>query len=153
MINYLYIGGIILSILIVLLLKNDLKNINYKLYQNINNKLYLKLFSIICIFFIHLIWLFGVFITDNKMNNIIYGLPIYLLFPYIIIIYSYINKDDFQDLTVLSKIIDKLFCYLYLIYFIGITIVVIIPNKSKKDFIDLIIKILNVHIFSKIIKN
>ena len=149
MIHYLYIGSIILSILIVLLFKNDLKKINYKLYQNINNKLYLKLYSLISIIFIHIIWLFNVFLTNNNTNNLIYGLPIYLILPYLVIIYSYINTDEYQDETYLSKIIDKIFNYLYILYFIAVTIIIIIPNKNKKEFIDLIIKLLNIYVISK----
>tara|TARA_B100001175_G_scaffold315629_1_gene327619 strand:+ start:58 stop:519 length:462 start_codon:yes stop_codon:yes gene_type:complete len=149
MIHYLYIGSIILSILIVLLFKNDLKKINYKLYQNINNKLYLKLYSLISIIFIHIIWLFNVFLTNNNTNNLIYGLPIYLILPYLVIIYSYINIDEYQDETYLSKIIDKIFNYLYILYFIAVTIIIIIPNKNKKEFIDLIIKLLNIYVISK----
>ena len=61
MIHYLYLGSIILSILIVLLIINDIKKINYKLYVNLNDKIYLKLFSMISIIFIHVIWLFNVF--------------------------------------------------------------------------------------------
>ena len=152
MIHYLYIGGIILSILIILLLKNDLKKINEKLYQNIDNKLYYKLFSLICIIFIHLVWLFNVFLTNNNVNNIIYGLPIYLLIPYLIIIYSNINKEEYDDLSLISKILNKIFYYIFLLYFIGVIILVIIPNNKKKDFIDIIIKILNIHIFSKFLK-
>ena len=149
MIHYLYIGSIILSILIFLLFKNDLKKINYKLYQNINNKLYLKLYSLISIIFIHIIWLFNVFLTNNNTNNLIYGLPIYLILPYLVIIYSYINTDEYQDETYLSKIIDKIFNYLYILYFIAVTIIIIIPNKNKKEFIDLIIKLLNIYVISK----
>lgn len=152
MIHYLYIGSIILSILIVLLFKNDLKNINYRLYQKVSNKLFIKLFSLISIFFIHIVWLFSVFYTNNNINNLIYGLPIYLIIPYLVIVYSYINKDEYQDLTYISKIIDKIFNYLYAIYFIGVFIVIIIPNKNKKEFIDLIIKLLNIYVIDKFIK-
>ena len=152
MIHYLYTGGIILSILIILLLKNDLKRINERLYQNIDNKLYYKLFALICIIFIHLVWLFNVFLTNNSINNIIYGLPIYLLIPYLIIIYSNINKEEYDKLSIISKILNKIFYYIFLLYFIGIIIIIIIPNSKKKDFIDIIIKILNIHIFSKFLK-
>ena len=152
MIHYLYIGSIILSILIVLLFKNDLKNINYRLYQKVSNKLFIKLFSLISIFFIHIVWLFSVFYTNNNINNLIYGLPIYLIIPYLVIVYSYINKDEYQDLTYRSKIIYKIFNYLYAIYFIGVFIVIIIPNKNKKEFIDLIIKLLNIYVIDKFIK-
>ena len=155
MIHYLYIGSIILSILIILLLKNDLKKLNYRLYQNIDNKLYYKLFALICIIFIHLVWLFNVFLTNNNVNNIIYGLPIYLLIPYLIIIYSNINNEEYEEydeLSFISKIINKIFYYIFLLYFIGVIILIIIPNNNKKDFIDIIIKILNIYIFSKFLK-
>lgn len=154
MIHYLYLGSIILSILIVLLIINDIKKINYKLYVNLNDKIYLKLFSMISIIFIHVIWLFNVFLTNNNNSyNLIYGLPSYLILPYLIIIYSYINKEEYKNLTMVSKIVDKIFYYLFMLYFIGVIIVIIIPNNIKKDFIDLIIKILNVYIFSKFMKN
>ena len=154
MIHYLYLGSIILSILIVLLIINDIKKINYKLYVNLNDKIYLKLFSMISIIFIHAIWLFNVFLTNNNNNySLIYGLPSYLILPYLIIIYSYINKEEYKNLTMVSKIVDKIFYYLFMLYFIGVIIVIIIPNNIKKDFIDLIIKILNIYIFSKFMKN
>ena len=76
----------------------------------------------------------------------------YLIIPYLVIVYSYINKDEYQDLTYISKIIDKIFNYLYAIYFIGVFIVIIIPNKNKKEFIDLIIKLLNIYVIDKFIK-
>ena len=94
------------------------------------------------------------FLTNNNNSyNLIYGLPSYLILPYLIIIYSYINKEEYKDLTMISKIIDKIFHYLFMLYFIGVIIVIIVPNNIKKDFIDLIIKILNVYIFSKFMKN
>ena len=93
--------------------------------------------------------MFNVFLTNNNTNNLIYGLPIYLILPYLVIIYSYINTDEYQDVTYLSKIINKIFNYLYIFYFIIVTIIIIIPNKNKKEFIDLIIKLLNIYVISK----
>ena len=147
MINQLYISSFIFSGLITILLLNDLKNINNDLYDKIYYKIYFKLYILINIVFIHLIWLFNVFLTNNNINYFIYGLPVYLIIPYFLLPLTYINSKEKVELNKVSKFLDKLFFYLFLFYFIGVLVVIIIPNKNKKDLIDFIIKILNVYVF------
>ena len=139
--HLIYIFTFFISIFIVFLLKNDIQKFNLKLYDKIEDKIWIKLYCIISIIFIHLLWLFNIIFVNMNDNLLIYGFPLYLLIPYIIyVITDILKKNEINNLNIK---LDKLFNHLISIYFIFIIIFVIVPDKYKKNTIKLITNILN----------
>ena len=143
-INYLYLLSFILSGFILYIVMNDINKINTYKYISLNNdiksnyNIWVKMYCIISIIFIHLIWLFFVLLLNYDDKYYIYALPYYLLIPYII---YFINvsteKKDTNELDT-SYYVNMYLNYLALAYFIIILIVIAIPNKFKKNIINFI---------------
>jgi hypothetical protein len=76
------------------------------------------------------------YFTDYE-NNLIYGLPIYLLFPYLLILYSFFSKKNEEDETPASKKIAKIINRILGIYFFLIIIFIIIPVATKKNIFQI----------------
>jgi L-asparagine transporter-like permease len=130
-----YFCSYIIAIFILYLITNDLKKFNVRLYNKIDYKIWIKVYSLISIILIHAIWLFSVLFTNNINNSIIYGLPYYLLFSYIIYIIAEIKTQKDHDISYVSEKINKYMNYLVLLYFIFIIIIMLIPNDIKKSII------------------
>jgi hypothetical protein len=110
----------------------DIKKFKRIIYNEITDEIWLKIYAIISISFIHLIWLFSILFLNYDDKNIIYGISYYLLIPYLI----YIIADFKKNNTIASEKINKYLNYLMTIYLILIIIIVFIPNNNKKNFIN-----------------
>ena len=130
-----YFCSFIISAFILYLIVNDLKKFKLILYNEIDYKLWIKVYSLIVIALIHSIWLFEVLFTDDIENCIIYGIPFYLLFPYIIFIITEMKIKNDYNLSLASEKINIYINYLFSIYFICIIVIMIIPYDIKKSVI------------------
>ena len=129
--NMNYILSFIISGFILFLIKSDLKKFKIKLYNEINNKIWLKLYTIISIGIIHILWFFNILFINIPDESFIYAFPIYLLIPYTL--YALIDlKNDIDNTTILSEKINKYLNILISIYLSFIIILIIIPNENKK---------------------
>lgn len=137
-----YIYSFFLSAIILYLFKVDIKKFKNRLYYEISNEIWIKLYCIISIFFIHLIWFFSVFFFNYEDTSLLYGIPYFLIVPYIL----YITADFKKSETIASEKINKYLNYLTSIYLVFIIIIIAIPNCTKRKIIkyikDLIVKIL-----------
>jgi len=145
-----YLISLFISAIIIYLLNIDLKKINIKIYDKITSIVWFKLYSIITIGFIHLIWIFNIFLIDNYHNEnyIFYGIPNILIIPYIIYIFSQMYIEDKEDKEYLSEKINVYLNYLVSIYFLIIIIIISLPNKLKIDIIEYIKFILHKYILN-----
>ena len=144
--DYLYLSSFIISAITIIILSIDLKFINNNLYEKINYKLFIKCFGLLSIFIIHLLWIFYTFLTDYKEHDYFYGIPPYLLIAYLILALSTYNSTEYDNLNNLSIFINKYLNYLIYLYFIGIIIVILIPNHYKNQFINSLIYFMNTKI-------
>ena len=132
----LYLLSYFVSLFILYILLNDLKEYNIKIYNSIDHSTKIKLYTLISIGFIHYIWVLVAYFTDYD-NDLIYGLPIYLLFPYLLILYSFFSKKNEEDETPASKKIAKIINRILGIYFFLIIIFIIIPVATKKNIFQI----------------
>ena len=137
--DLIYICSYFLSFIFLYLFMQDFKKFKKINYNEISNDVWIKIYCIISISFIHLIWLFSIFILNDENTNYIYGLPIYLLLPYIL----YIISDFKQYDSIISVKLNKYFNLLMSVYLIGIIVILIIPIKNKKNIITYLKNILN----------
>ena len=143
-INYLYLISFILSGFILYIVMNDIDKINTNKYISLNNdiernyNIWVKMYCLISIIFIHLIWLFFILLLNYEDKYYIYGLPYYLLFPYIIYFINVSTESKETDKLDVSHYANMYLNYLALAYFIIILIVIAIPNNIKKDIINFI---------------
>lgn len=132
----LYLLSYFISLFILYILLNDLKEYNIKIYNNIDHSTKIKLYTLISIGFIHYIWVLIAYFTDYD-NDLVYGLPIYLLLPYLLILYSFFSKKNEEDETPASKNIAKFINRVLGLYFFLIIIFIIIPVSTKKNIFQL----------------
>jgi len=144
-----YLYAFLIAFIVILLLKNDLKEIDPRLSYLINDKLYLKVYALISIGVIHFIWLFLTFMANYKGISFIYGLPCYLLISYILLACSYNPPNEYDQLNEVSKYTNRILNKLITLYFICILVVVILPNTFKKNIVGFIERYLEYYIFSK----
>ena len=144
-----YLYAFLIAFIVIILLKNDFKKIDPNLSSLINDKIYLKLYALISIGIIHFIWLFLTFMANYKGDSFIYGLPWYLLISYILLICSYNSTSDYDQLNDVSKYINNLLNNIIILYFICVTVIIILPNTFKKSIIAFIERYLEYYIFSK----
>jgi len=132
-----YLLSLIISAFILYLINIDLKKFKIKIYNELTLIIWIKLYSLIIITFIHLIWIFNILFYKN--NDIIYGLPNILIVPYIIFILAeYYKKNE----TIASEKINRYLNYLISLYFIIIIIIIYLPNEFKIKLINYIKNIL-----------
>ena len=144
-----YLYAFLIAFIVILLLKNDLKEIDPRLSYLINDKLYLKLYALISIGVIHFIWLFLTFMANYKGDSLIYGLPYYLLISYILLACSYNPPSIYDELNDVSKYMNRFLNNFIILYFICIFVVVLLPNTFKKNIVAFIERYLEYYIFSK----
>ena len=136
---YIYLFSLLISAIIIYLINIDLKFFNIKIYDKLTYVIWFKLYSIITIGLIHLIWIFNILFNYFDCNDFFYGVPFILIIPYIIYIFSQIYIDD-ENETIVSEKINAYLNYLISIYFLIIIIVISLPNKLKIDIINYIKK-------------
>lgn len=134
---YLYLFSILISAIITYLIKTDLKIFNIKIYEKITPIIWFKLYSIITIGLIHLIWIFNILFDYFDNDDIFYGIPNILIIPYIIYIFAQIYIDN-ENETIVSEKINVYLNYLISIYFLIIIVIISLPSKFKIDIIDFI---------------
>jgi len=137
---YIYLLSLLISAIIIYLINIDLKFFNIKIYDKLTPIIWFKLYSIITIGLIHLIWILNIFFNNYNDNNIFYGVPYILIIPYIIYIVSQIYIDENENIV--SEKINVYLNYLISIYFLIIILIIGLPNKLKIDIINYIKKIL-----------
>ena len=146
-INIIYISTFIISIIILYLIKLDVNKFKKKLYNEIDKKIWYKIYIIITIILIHLVWLINILFfnyTDKISNNrfdkyLVYGFPFILLIPYII--YGFIDFNlEFDKKSIVSNQLDKYLNNCFTIYLSIIIILIILPNNIKEKPINFIKK-------------
>jgi len=140
-----YFCSFIIAAFILYLIINDLKKFKLRIYNEIDYKIWIKIYSLISIALIHIIWLFNVLFNDID-NSIIYGIPFYLLLPYLIFIITEIRTQNDCNMTLASEKINTYINYLVSIYFICIITIMIIPNDIKRSIINCIRSIIDKYI-------
>ena len=143
-----FLSSFILSGIILSLMMKDIKNVNRNIYNSINYKLFLKIYALIVIGIIHLIWLFFVFLTNYTNNSYFYGIPAYLFISYLLLALSFFTKKEYDQLNDISKFIDSYLNYIIYAYFTVIIIVILIPNYYKSSFINVLIKYLHQYVLT-----
>jgi len=137
---YIYLFSLLISAIIIYLIKIDLKFFNIKIYNELTHIIWFKLYSIIAIGLIHLIWIFNILFNNNYHDHdIFYGAPYILIIPYIIYIFSQIYIDD-ENETIVSEKVNVYLNYLISMYFLIIIIIISLPNELKINIIDYIKK-------------
>jgi hypothetical protein len=144
-----YLYAFLIAFIVIVLLKNDIKEIDPTLSSLISGKLYLKIYALISIGVIHFIWLFLTFMANYKGDSFIYGIPCYLLISYILLACSYFPTSEYDQLNDVSKYINQLLNKFIILYFICILVVIILPNTFKKNIVAFIERYLQYYIFSK----
>jgi len=150
--NILYISSFFIAGIVLYLVMNDLKKCKNILYNKIYYKIWIKTYILLSIIFIHFTWLFSQIILDEPDKNFIYGLPIYIYVPYLLLIIVEVN--DYIDSTKNkekvseeepspSKKINKFINYVFILYIICILIFIAIPNDIKKYVIKYIRNLLD----------
>ena len=145
-----YLFTFFISGFLLFILKNDIKKFKLKIYDEINNKLWIKLYCIISIIFIHLLWVSSVLLLDVDDKLFIYGFPMYLIIPYCI--YAITDLSNNEENTITAEKLDKILNVLMSLYLICIIILIAIPNIHKKNlviFIKSILEKLFLYFFSK----
>lgn len=135
--NNIYLFSFFLSGFILYLLMHDLRKNKEKLYNEISSKIWVKVYSLISIASIHIIWLGSSIFLDYNDKTPIYAFPMYLLIPYIIYVIADSNKDDIGD-QIASKKINLYLNYLISLYFVFIVIMILIPDKFEITIINFI---------------
>jgi hypothetical protein len=138
--NIIYLSSFFIAAFILLLLKKDLKKFKITLYDEINCKIWIKIYIIITIGIIHLLWLFSSLFLNYNDSSLIYAFPPILLLPYMIYVIIDSKKDMESYETIVSKKINKYLNYLMMMYFVYIIILIIIPYDIKYDSIIFIKK-------------
>lgn len=139
-----YICTYLIGLFTLYLIMNDLKKFKLKLYNEIDYKIWIKVYVFISILFIHIIWLMYVLFINYNDNSIIYGVPIYLLFLYIIFVIIEVKKQkECNKMSNTSEKINKYINYIFIFYFICILIIILIPNYIKLHIIECISKTIN----------
>jgi hypothetical protein len=155
MIDILYISSFLITGIILYLLMNDLKNCKNILYNKIYYNIWVETYIILVILFIHFIWILSQLFLDIPDKNLIYGLPNYIYLPYILFIlvklYDFFLKKEKPEEkeSIVSKKINKLINYLFIIYVFIIVIFISIPVNTKKYVINYIKKILDNYLLYK----
>lgn len=126
-----YIYSYIVSAIILYLFKLDIKKFKTKLYYEITGEIWLKIYCIINIAIIHILWLFAIFFLNYEDKSLLYGFPYFLIIPYLL----YIGADFKKSYTIASEKLNKYLNYLMSIYLIFIIIIIGIPNCTKKRII------------------
>ena len=135
--NNIYLFSFFLSGFILYLIMHDLKKFKVKLYNEISTKIWVKLYALISIASIHLVWLgFSIFLNYNDKTPI-YAFPVYLLIPYVIYVIADSNKDDNND-QIASQKINLYLNYLISVYFAFIVLMILIPDKFEISIINFI---------------
>ena len=135
--NNIYLFSFFLSGFILYLIMHDLKKFKVKLYNEISTKIWIKVYSLISIASLHLVWLgFSIFLDYNDKTPI-YAFPVYLLIPYVIYVIADSNKDDNND-QMASKKINLYLNYLISVYFAFIVLMILIPDKIEITIINFI---------------
>lgn len=146
-INYIYLSTFIISILILYLIKIDIEKFKKKLYDKIDQKIWYKIYIIITIILIHIIWLVNILffnytnkVYDNKFDkHLVYGFPFILLIPYLI--YGFIDFNiKFENDSIVTNQLDKYLNNFITIYLFIIIILIILPNNIKEKPINFIKK-------------
>lgn len=135
--NNIYLFSFFLSGFILYLLMRDLRKNKEKLYNEISSKIWVKVYSLISIASLHIIWVGSSIFLDYNDKTPIYAFPMYLLIPYIIYVIADSNKDDSGD-QIASKKINLYLNYLISFYFVCIVIIILIPDKFKISIINFI---------------
>ena len=126
--NILYLFSFFISGIILYLFIIDIKKIKYKIYYQIDYYIWLKIYSILTIIIIHIIWLYDTLINNNN-DYMVFAFPDILIIPYLIYILSDYKENN--NLSIPSKKIDVYLNYIMILYFIIITIIMVFPNKKK----------------------
>ena len=135
--NNIYLFSFFLSGFILYLLMHDLRKNKEKLYNEISSKIWIKVYSLISIASLHIVWLgFSIFLDYND-KTAIYAFPVYLLIPYVIYVITDSNKDDSKD-QIASKKINLYLNYLISVYFVCIVLMILIPDKFEIYIINFI---------------
>ena len=116
--NNLYLSSFIIALCILYLIIIDLKKFKIKLFNEINKKIWIKIYALLCIVIIHLIWLMSILFTDMEYT---FALPAILIIPYIIFLVSDLVKTELKD-SIASNKINKYLNYLISIYFVIIIV-------------------------------
>jgi hypothetical protein len=150
--NILYISSFFIAGIVLYLVMNDLKKCKNILYNKIYYKIWIKTYILLAIIFIHFTWLFSQIFLDEYDKNFIYGLPIYIYIPYLLLIVvqvnDYIELKDIKNKEKIeesnsSKKINKFINYVFILYIICILIFIAIPDDIKKYVIKYIQKLLD----------
>ena len=112
--NNLYLCSFIIALCILYLIIIDLKKFKIKLFNEINKKIWIKIYALLCIVIIHLIWLMSILFTHTGNT---FALPAILIIPYIIFLVSDLVKTELKD-SIASNKINKYLNYLISIYFV-----------------------------------
>jgi hypothetical protein len=145
MIDYMYIYCFFFSLIVIYLINKDLKNIKFKLYKEIDINFWIKLYSLITIALIHVIWLFFTLFLDYNDKTTIYGFPFILIIAYIIYIISEFKKNDNE--TYASQRLNKCINIITCLYIILLIIFILIPLKIKYNYVTMIRKLIHKFIF------
>jgi len=145
MINDFYLYTFFASAFILYLIINDIKKIKPRLYNLVDYKIWIKLYVLILLFFIHGTWLFfTVFSSEETKKDIIYGLPPFLIIPYLLYLFIEIQNNKHLEKNPQKKIIyyklDKYLNFITSFYILFIIFITIIPNHVKICIIESIIK-------------
>lgn len=147
--NILYISSFFVAGIVLYLVMNDLKKCKNILYNKIYYKIWIKTYILLAIMFIHFTWLFSQIFLDESDKNFIYGLPLYIYIPYLLLIivqvndYLDLNKKEKIEESTPSKKINKLINYVFILYVICLLIFITIPNDIKKYIIKYIRNLLD----------
>jgi len=150
--NILYISSFFIAGIVLYLVMNDLKKCKNILYNKIYYKIWIKTYILLAIIFIHFIWLFSQIFLDEVDKNFIYGLPIYIYIPYLLLIIvqvnEYLEQIKNKEKTIEEKPgpsikINKFINYIFILYIICILIFVSIPDNVKKYVIKYVRKFLD----------
>jgi hypothetical protein len=150
--NILYISSFFIAGIVLYLVMNDLKKCKNILYNKIYYKIWIKTYILLAIIFIHFIWLFSQLFLDEVDKNFIYGLPIYIYIPYLLLIIvqvnEYLEQIKNKEKTIEEKPgpsikINKFINYVFILYIVCILIFVSIPDNIKKYVIKYVRKFLD----------
>jgi len=129
--DIIYILCFFVSLIIIILLKTDLKRLNLKIYNEIDDKkIWIKIYSLITIALIHLYCIFIIFFGNYTCETFLYGIPLILIIPYIIFIGDYYFIEETKD-NKLSNYTNNMLNYIFTLYIFILVIVMIIPLKYK----------------------
>lgn len=126
--NKIYLCSFIIALCILYLIIIDLKKFKIKLFNEINKKVWIKIYALLCIVTIHLIWLMSILFTDTENT---FALPAILIIPYIIFLVSDLVKTELKD-SIASNKINKYLNYLISIYFVIIMVYLVGYMYLKK---------------------